>query len=255
MTDTSVPTFGPSTGPRVLALHGLTGHGKRWERLAVDQLPQARVIAPDLRGHGRAGWEPPWNFEAIVADLVSVLAGEPAVVVGHSFGGAVALHLAARHPELVRSLVLLDPAIALDPADLLEVATATVESPDYTDVPEARADKLAGAWGELDPALLEIELAEHLVPTHDGRVGWRMSIPAITAYWSELARPFVLPPAGLRVHLVQAMKVQPPYVTDAFKDALRAHLGTNLTSHEFDCDHMVSFARPRETAEIIASLL
>lgn len=255
MTDTHVSAYGPATGPRVLALHGLTGHGKRWERFAVDHLPQARVIAPDLRGHGYATWAPPWNFETIVADLVPLFDGEPAVVVGHSFGGAVAVHLAVRHPELVRSLVLLDPAIALDPVDLLEVATATVESPDYTDIAEARADKLAGAWGEIDPALLDVEFAEHLISTRDGRVGWRMSIPAITAYWSELARDAVVPAPDLRVHLIQAMKVQPPYVTHAFKDALRARLGTNLTIHEFDCDHMVSFARPAETAAIVAGLL
>ncbi|WP_307828658.1 alpha/beta hydrolase [Antrihabitans sp. YC2-6] len=258
MPDLNVFHFGPADGPPVLALHGLTGHGKRWQPLAEGNLAEARVIAPDLRGHGRSTWAPPWNFETIVADLVALLEAEgtgPVVVVGHSFGGAVGVHLAASHPQLVKALVLLDPAIALPPAELLTVATSTVEYPDYTDVEEARSDKLSGAWGEVPEELLDTEIHEHLSTTRNGRVGWRMGIPAITGYWSELAREFVLPPPGLRVALVQAMKVQPAYVTDAFKAALRTQLGDNFTLHEFDCDHMVPLSRPRETAEIVRPLL
>lgn len=46
--------FGPTDAPEVLALHGLTGHGRRWRNLAEQHLPDVRVIAPDLRGHGRS---------------------------------------------------------------------------------------------------------------------------------------------------------------------------------------------------------
>jgi lipase len=253
-----VHRFGPVDGPTVLALHGLTGHGKRWESLAVGELPQARVIAPDLRGHGRSPAAPPWNFESHVADLRALLAAEgagPAVVVGHSFGGAIALHLAHRHPELVRGLVLLDPAIALDPYDLLDVATASLESPDYTDAAEARSEKVYGAWADVPAPLLDAEMAEHLVPTVHGRVGWRIALPAITASWGELAREAVLPPANIPTVLVQAMRVQPPFVTPKFRSALQARLGEALEVHDWDCHHMVAQARPAETAQLIRRLL
>jgi lipase len=256
--DLHLHRFGPADGPTILALHGLTGHGRRWEPLAVEHLPQARVLAPDLRGHGRSPSAPPWSFEAHVADLRALLNAEsaaPALVVGHSFGGAVALHLTHAHPELVRGLVLLDPAIGLDPFDLLDVATATLESPDYTDPAEAKSEKVYGAWADVPERLIDAELAQHLVPSANGRVGWRMSLPAVTAYWGELARDFVLPPAGMPTVLVQAMRVQPPYVTPKFRSALQSRLGAALEIHELDCDHMVSLARPAETARLIRGLL
>ncbi|MFC6011207.1 alpha/beta fold hydrolase [Nocardia lasii] len=254
-----VHRFGPADGPVVLALHGLTGHGNRWETLATEHLPQARIVAPDLRGHGRSTSLPPWDFDTIVADLAQLLRAEtdaPAVVVGHSFGGAVGVHLARRHPELVRALVLLDPAIGLDATLMEQIAAANLASPDYTDVAEARSDKQASAWSpdEVDPAVLERELVEHLVPTEGGRVGWRLFQPAITSYWGQLAREFVLPPADLPTVLVRAAKVSPPYVTPEFLAALTAHLA-DLTVEVWDCDHMVAQARPAETAALIAGVL
>ncbi len=258
VSDLHIHHFGPSTGPVVLALHGLTGHGGRWRALAEQHLPDVRIIAPDLRGHGRSTGAPPWDFETIVDDLAALLraeTSEPVVALGHSFGAAAALHLTDRHPELVRGLVLLDPAIALDPDLLLRIAQATVDHPDYADIDAARFDKLETAWADVALEILEAELAEHLIPTPNGRMAWRLTFPAIIAYWGQLARAFVLPPAGLPVTLVQAMKVQPPFVTPAFRAALAARLGDNLTVHEFDCDHMVAQARPAEAAALVRSAL
>lgn len=253
-----VHRFGPATGPVVLALHGLTGHGRRWAALATEWLPDIRVIAPDLRGHGRSTALPPWNLETIVADLADLITAEtdaPVVVVAHSFGGACALRLARRHPELVRGLVLLDPAVALDSAWLHEIARSTLASPDYTDIEEARMDKLATGWGAAAPELLQAELDEHLVPTPNGRVGWRVDIPALVAYWGELAREPALPPPELPTVLVRATKVDPPFVAPRLRAALAGHLGPRLTVHEWDCDHMVAQVLPAETAALIRGAL
>jgi pimeloyl-ACP methyl ester carboxylesterase len=70
------------------------------------------LLAPDLRGRGgSAGLGPPHGLDAHVADVAEVLrrhARAPIVLIGHSWGAAVALALAHRHPELVRSLILVD---------------------------------------------------------------------------------------------------------------------------------------------------
>lgn len=250
--------FGNPDGPEILALHGLTGHGRRWESLAEDQLPNARWIAPDLRGHGRSTWSPPWNLESQVESLLATLdahAHGPALVVAHSFGCAVALHLAVAAPERVRGLVLLDPAIALDAQWMREIADLTVASPDYTDAAEARSEKVHGSWGEVPTALLDAEMDEHLVTLANGRVNWRLSTPAIISAWGELARDFVLPPTAMPTVLVQAMRVRPSYVTPTFLGALTDRLGDHLTTVELDCDHMVPQARPNEVAELIRTLL
>lgn len=244
--------YGPDGPVQVLAIHGLTGHGRRWETLFARHLPDITALAPDLLGHGRSSWDPPWTIEANVAALSALLDDRrPAVIVGHSFGGALALSLAATRPDVVAGLVLLDPAVGLDGRRMREIADEMYRSPDYTDRAEARQEKVDGSWGEVDDAELERELDEHLVDLDNGRVGWRISVPAMLSYWSELTRPVPIPRDGTPVTLVRATRVQPPYATEELIAALDAGLGPNLTVLDWDCDHMVPLARPEQTAELI----
>ncbi|MCK0174655.1 MULTISPECIES: alpha/beta fold hydrolase [Mycobacteriaceae] len=248
-----VHRYGPDGPAHLLALHGLTGHGRRWETLSR-HLPEFTVVAPDLIGHGRSTWAAPWTIDAnatALAALVDAEAEGPVVVAGHSFGGAVALALAAQRPDLVSGLVLLDPAVGLDGDWMREIADDMFASPDYTDRAEARQEKVSGSWGEVPAAELDRDLDEHLVELPNGRSGWRISLPAMMAYWSELARPVPVPRDGMPVTLVRATRTHPPYATDELLGALDAALGPNLTVLEWDCDHMVPHARPEETAAVI----
>ena len=257
VTDTlHVHRYGPSRPTQILAIHGLTGHGQRWQTVATRHLPGFSVAAPDLIGHGRSSWAAPWTLDANVAALADLVDGAgPVVVVGHSFGGAVALNLAAARPDLVAALVLLDPAVALDGGWMRDVADDMFASPDYTDREEARAEKVSGSWGEVDSEELERELDEHLIALPNGRAGWRISIPAMLSYWSELARPITLPHNGTPTTLVRATRTDPPYATDALISSLEARLGPNFALEEWDCDHMVPQARPADTAALIRKQL
>jgi lipase len=176
-------------------------------------------------------------------------------VVAHSFGGAVALALAATRPDLVKALVLLDPAVGLDGGWMREIADSMLASPDYPDRAEARAEKAGGSWGEVDAALLEADLDEHLIALPNGRLGWRISLPAMMSYWSELTRPISLPPKGIPTTVVRATRTSPPYVSDALASTLRDRLGADFTLLDFDCDHMVAQAKPEETAALIRESL
>ena len=111
----SVTEWGDPAGEPVVCLHGVTGHGRRFRRLAEERLAAYRVIGVDYRGHGRSGWEPPWSVEQHVADLVETadaLGISGGAWVGHSFGGKLVAELAARYPDRVERAVLLDPAHA-----------------------------------------------------------------------------------------------------------------------------------------------
>jgi lipase len=103
--------------PSVLAIHGITANHRCWA-LVAEQLPEVRLIAPDLRGRGLSNTlGPPYGLDQHVRDLIAVLdhLGEKSVaVVAHSMGAFVAVLLAARHPERVASLTLVDGGLPLE---------------------------------------------------------------------------------------------------------------------------------------------
>lgn len=111
--DLAVVEFG-GAGTPILLLHGLMGRASTWWPVAEWLTAHGRVLGHDARGHGRSGARGPWETARMVADAAGVLAEVgPAVVVGHSMGGLHGLVLAARHPGLVRALVVEDMAVDL----------------------------------------------------------------------------------------------------------------------------------------------
>ncbi|WP_246646659.1 alpha/beta fold hydrolase [Nonomuraea ceibae] len=96
--------------PVVLALHGHFGRGRNFAPLAAALAPRYRVIALEQRGHGHSDrGDGDFSQDAYVADAAAFLRGlglGPVVVLGHSMGGVTAFRLAARHPGLVRALIV-----------------------------------------------------------------------------------------------------------------------------------------------------
>ena len=102
---------GPPGAPTVLLLHGwIATGGLNWLRAFAPLARHFRVIAPDLRGHGRGirSWRH-FRLEDCAddaAELLTDLDAGPTIAVGYSMGGSVAQLLWKRHPELVSGLVL-----------------------------------------------------------------------------------------------------------------------------------------------------
>ena len=106
---------GPDDGRTVVLVHGLGGSHLNWDLLAPLLRPHARVLAIDLPGFGRS--EPGGRRASVQANVevlhrfVTEVAGTPAVLVGNSMGGMISIFTAARTPESVSGLVLLDAAV------------------------------------------------------------------------------------------------------------------------------------------------
>jgi pimeloyl-ACP methyl ester carboxylesterase len=101
-------------GEPVVLLHSSASSSAQWRGLAERLSERYRVIAPDLHGYGGTStWAGRGAFRLEhEAKLVSALLGRlggPAHLVGHSFGGAVALHLARTRPDLLISLTVIEP--------------------------------------------------------------------------------------------------------------------------------------------------
>ncbi|QGX97393.1 alpha/beta hydrolase [Roseovarius faecimaris] len=102
-------TFGQ--GPRrALMIHCSLAHSGAWGGLARHLSGALTMTAFDLPGHGRsAGWDGRGEVQGVAAGIAASFCEEPVDVIGHSFGATVALRLAVERPELVRSLVLIEP--------------------------------------------------------------------------------------------------------------------------------------------------
>jgi lipase len=190
-----------------VCLHGIGGHGLRFRRLAERLAPAHRVLAFDLRGHAASSWEPPWDFEAHVRDLLEALDAhglERCAWIGHSFGGRLALELATRSPGRVERLALLDPALVVPPPIALQYAEGARADPGFASLEEALADARARNEVALPHALelLEEELRTHLVRAGDGRLRFRRCASAVVTAYSEMAKPlpdFALWPRGILI--------------------------------------------------------
>lgn len=94
----------------VLLLHSGGFTSRQWRKLADALSPRFCVLAPDLLGYGGEPWPDgkPFHFREDVAYLESLL-DAPAHLVGHSYGGFLALQLALKRPDLVRSIAAYEP--------------------------------------------------------------------------------------------------------------------------------------------------
>lgn len=224
-----VERYGDPGAPPLLAVHGITGFGARFGRLA-DRLPDRRWLCPDLRGHGRSPAPGPWRTEEHIRDLLAVLDDDGidrADIIAHSFGGHVALHLLAAAPDRVGRLVLLDPASLLDPEHAEARAIDYARDPGWETEEEARAE--IGSWfpNEGAKADLPLELEHNLVRDDEGRWRMRFSPAVIVTAYGEMCRPVPELPSDRDVLLVEA---DPEHTTvhDALRRALEQAFADRL---------------------------
>lgn len=109
-------------GPPCVLLHGLGGSHLNWMSVGPQLASTFHVLAPDLPGFGRS---PSAGRQAsiaanvrVVEELIRRVAGTPALVMGNSMGGLIALGLAAGRSDLLSGLVLVDPALPIPRGEL-----------------------------------------------------------------------------------------------------------------------------------------
>jgi 3-oxoadipate enol-lactonase len=139
-----IRVFEGGQGPPLLLIHGFGGAAWNFEPLAPF-LSGRRLIVPDLPGHGASSPLPATPTLAGFADLLASLLDEPVDVLGHSLGGVVALRLAERHPQLVRSLVLAAAAGISSSTRLAEITIALVGIAQPGKLAGRRVDRIAGS--------------------------------------------------------------------------------------------------------------
>ena len=149
---------GDGEGDPLVLFHGWFA---RWQQFLpiLPFLAQAwDVYALDNRGHGRssaaAGEYWPQDYVRDAEALIENVVREPAVLVGHSLGGWVALHLAAHHPDRVRAVVIADSPLSVEAyvKRLPEDAGAPFRPMYEIAALDADLEGVADAWGRMSAA-------------------------------------------------------------------------------------------------------
>ena len=221
--------------PRIIALHGWGRSGSDFERILAGQ----NALAVHLPGFGPAP-EPggPWSTAEYADQLADALRGlGPVVVVGHSFGGRVAVRLAARHPELVSALVLTGvPLTRVTPPKSVPLAFQIAKVL-YAKklIPEGTMERYRRQYGSQDYRNARGVMRDILVKTvaEDYLDDATRVLAPVTMVWGELDAPAPVaaaekalqyfPRATLRV-VPGASHLMEGNLEEAVKDAVTAAL-------------------------------
>jgi len=253
---------GPPEGPPLVLLHGLGGSRSNWAFLAPELARTRRVLVVDLPGHGRSSALPAapglGPYADRVAKLVEAEGLAPADVVGHSFGGLVAIRLAVRRPDLVRSLVLAAAAGITSSTLRAERILALVGwiqpgrriSPYWRDVARGAVLRrlVFGHWLAADPAVLSDDAVEALLVDSNLHSDTQSAFRALAGDDPRGDLHLVQCPALL---LWGAKDNQLP-MDDAFDYARRLHAPLRTIA---DCGHLLIVERPAACLDAIERFL
>jgi len=239
----------------MICLHGVTSHGRHFERLAERLAPRFHVLAPDLLGHGDSPYEPPWSIDEHLGAIVDAVGDGPATWLGHSFGGRLAHELTASRPDLVQRLVLLDPAILIPGQLALHAAESARTERVYPSFEEAIDRRYEESSLHAAPrALLETELTGHIVASADGRWRYRYSQAAVVAAHGELASQ----PSPFEATRVPTLLVLGVHSYLSYEHLLPAHrdaLGSLLEVVHVESGHTVLWDALDESTAAVAAFL
>jgi lipase len=254
-----VSRFGVDGAPQtIVGIHGIESHGLRYVALAARVGPDMRVIAPDLRGHGRSIKVGPWTLEQHLEDLLPLLTADTdrPVLLGHSYGGLLAWELARAAPESIAALILADPAIGVSH----ELAGASITY-EYSSVGHSWASEAdafheavatrpaSGLWS----AALDVAVA--LERGSDGLVRPVVARDAVAAGWRQMQEPLRSSSWRGPTLLIEAGREQGAFTSPAVVKQMRNQLGSQLEHVVLDVSHTIPSDYPDELAAAVAPFL
>jgi len=258
-------------GPPIMALHGLASSANWYDIVAQLLRKYGRIIAPDQRGHGQTTQSPTgYDWQTLSSDIVGLmdhLGIDKATVLGHSWGGNVAGNLAARFPERVEKLVLIDGGFSgrrQQPGVTWESFRERARPRDVTGTREEFLDRLRVQLAECWSDELERIVQTMVYEDEEGQIKDILSpdnhAQVMKAMWDEppsttlpnVVCPALLVPAGPRPERANSefAKMREENVELASK------IIANCQVHWIpDTMHDIGYHKPVELAEVIGKFL
>ena len=173
-------------GEPLIILHGLYGSGDNWMSIARDLSESFSVYLPDLRNHGRSPHAEDMSYEALADDLHEFIEKQKldkVNIIGHSMGGKTAMWFAAKHPEKVKKLIVVDVAPGTYDSTSPNVETHkkiinALKSIDPSIV-KSRKELDAEFAKQIPNLQLRMFLLKNIERQDDGSYRWRLNIDSI----------------------------------------------------------------------------
>ena len=233
--DTGIITInyaeGLPNGTPVVVLHGATA---RWQELTplIEKLEKDwHIYACDRRGHGKSSWGKSYRVMDVASDIIDFIKrniSEPVVLIGHSGGAVASLVIASQIPDLIKSLIVIDPPIFLREESVkttyvynyfLNVyditthkrAAGEVISEMFPDIDEQGRSFLEDTFSTLDPEFVKTHLEDRYLEGMDTQdVLEKISCPTLMLY-GEIDKGGVVRDSDaefFRVHIFNGKAIQ-----------------------------------------------
>ena len=182
---------GDPAAPPVVMLHGIMGHAREWDVVVQSLASTYRVYAVDQRGHGLTDWAEHYSATAMADDLIALVEAlelDHPSVIGHSMGGMAAMLAAARRPDLIDRIVVIDigPDSVSGPlaAELREFVH-TLGTSTYGSIDEAVAQWSGDPMAR--PHLVRHYVEHGLTSCDDQRLKWRFDGAGLAQFFDEVS--------------------------------------------------------------------
>lgn len=246
-------------GAPALLLHCALGRSAAWTGVIAALGDRLAIRAPDLPGHGGTGHDPGRSLqEQALEDARALLADRgPAHVVGHSFGGTVALRLAVENPEAVASLTLIEPVLFALLAETNPAALAAETEAGAA----ARAAMAAGDWPAAAEAFLARWSAAPLAALPPDRAAEMVAgMPLVAAGEADMVPPATTRPrraeiAGIAAPVLLIEGAASPAAVGAILDGIEGALPQARRVRVPGAGHMVPITHAGPVSDALRDFL
>lgn len=241
-------------GAPLIILHGLFGTLENWGSQIKSLSDRYKVIAVDMRDHGRSPHSELINYALMAEDIVELMEHlqlKSAHIIGHSMGGKAAMQLALSYPERINKLIIVDIApVEYTPhhddvfKGLFSVALDDLKS-------RSEADKQLSGFIQ-EPGVRAF-LLKNLYKTENGKFAWRMNLPLLHKQYHHISAAPHGPSYRKPVLFIKGAKSN--YLIPDYRDAVidlfpKAHY--TIIS---DAGHWPHAEKPAEFTKIVLDYL
>ena len=265
------PAISTAEAPTLIFAHATGFHARVWDAV-IEHFPHYRVLALDLRGHGRSGGGPIADWAVVASDVAGLIAHlgiTGAIGIGHSMGGHVLLQCAAHQPTAFARLVLFDPVVltpeyyaSADPALDTEPHPASRRKRDFASAEEMiERFRTRDPYCLFDPRVFEDYCRYGLLPAPSGEGMELACAPEVegSIYASSRSNAGILDAARRVAVPTLVVRAQQTDVMD-FKGSptwpqLASIMPQGTDLDRSDRTHFHPFEDPADAARIIAGFM